>query len=46
MRQNRHSQAPGKYPPSGAGKGLQASGWIVIMSGILVKSRDFFGGHT
>jgi len=41
MRQGLHSQAPEKYPPSGAGKGLQASVWIVIMFGILAKKRDF-----
>jgi carbamoyl-phosphate synthase small subunit len=45
MRRRRHSQAPEKYPPSGAGKGLQGSVRIVIMSGILAKSRDFFSGH-
>ena len=41
MRQGLHSQAPEKYPPSEAGKGLQASVRIVIMTGILAKLRNF-----
>ena len=41
MRRSGRSQAPEKYPPCGAGKGLQALGWIVIMAGILEKRRDF-----
>jgi len=41
MRRGGRSQAPEKYPPYGAGKGLQAAGWIVIMAGILEKKQDF-----
>jgi hypothetical protein len=41
MHQDLYSQAPEKYPPPEAGKGLQGAGWIGIMDGILAKSRDF-----
>lgn len=41
MHQDQYSQAPEKYPPLEAGKGLQGDGLIVKLSGILAKSQDF-----
>lgn len=37
MRRRGDSQAPEKYPPFRAGKGLHASVLIVIMAGILAQ---------